>query len=561
MARTEVGAGLSHRIARAQSAFGRWNLRAAAWGALIAAGWAAAAMLLGIFVGYGAVALPPAGAFGIVAVAAAVLMWLAPDIPTVSDKTVRRFFYITIVVFMCVPAYYAVFAPALPEISIRRIVVVPLICLYLLYISTSATARAHFVSVFRQSTPIFIGALGFLAMIYLSIPTSIEPVWSISQSSYALLEWFIPFFVVVSVIKTDDDLVRLLRLICVCAIFVAAVGLADFFRERNLMVDILPQSIYQNLLQDKSFVRMIEYPQYRNGWYRSPSVFGVSLSFGEFVAMVAPLGGFFFLQGTTGRDRILGFVTGLLCLISIFASGSRGGYLALIVSAPVFAGLWVLRERKLNPNSLAAAVIFAFALAFFGAVFTLLMSSHRAFQTVYGNDLDQGSTQGRFDQWHMAMPKILSNPITGHGFANGGAIVGWGVPGEFYSVDSYPLSLVVETGVPSLAFFSLIILGAAWIAGRASLFDLSPRGAMNGAMASALAAFAANRLVLSARENHVLAFTICGMVAVSALLTARAAAAKRDPEVGQASRFRGKTTGARRVGAPRVGKRARVERG
>jgi hypothetical protein len=78
-------------------------------------------------------------------------------------------------------------------------------------------------------------------------------------------------------------------------------------------------------------------------------------------------------------------------------------------------------------------------------------------------------------------------------------------------------------------------------------------------MASALAAFAANRLVLSERENHMLAFTICGMVAVSAFLTVTAA--KRDAEAGQVARSPARTTGARKLDAPSIGKRARIQRG
>src|SRR5262249_1180057 len=159
------------------------------------------------------------------------------------------------------------------------------------------------------------------------------------------------------------------------------------------------------------------------------------------------------------------FVTSVLCLFSIFASGSRGGYLALIVGAPVFVGLWALRERKLRPHSLTAPLIVAMGVVCAVAILGLLASSHRAFQTVYGDDLAQGSSESRFAQWRMAMPSVLSNPITGHGFANGGSIVGWGVP-DALSVDSYPLSLVVETGIPSLAFFTLMLLGGIWIAGR-----------------------------------------------------------------------------------------------
>ena len=46
--------------------------------------WAAASIALGLVVGFAAVVLPPAGAFGIVAVVAVVLLWVMPDLPLVS---------------------------------------------------------------------------------------------------------------------------------------------------------------------------------------------------------------------------------------------------------------------------------------------------------------------------------------------------------------------------------------------------------------------------------------------------------------------------------------------
>jgi len=152
------------------------------------------------------------------------------------------------------------------------------------------------------------------------------------------------------------------------------------------------------------------------------------------------------------------------------------------------------------------------------------MLSGRAYNTVIGGGVDQG----RSDQVALAIPHMLSNPVTGHGFSIGGEIIGYGAPGigfgdAFYSVDSYMLSLLVETGVPSLLFFLMMIGGALWICVKGSLFDVSPRGAMTGALAAALTAFAVNRVVLSERENHTLFFVLCGMVAACAALRTRSA--------------------------------------
>jgi O-antigen ligase len=513
MARIAGIAGLPRRVwGVAGNAISRRRFGDVVRQALIVVAWAVAAIFLGIIVGYGAIIFSPAGTFGFVAVAGAVLLWVMPDVSLVTDRLVRRVLYFSTVVILCVPSYYAIIVPALPHISVRRIATVPLIIIYMLYVATSAEARVHVVSVIRNARLVFVGAVGFLVMIFLSILTSVEPLASLAGITDVILEWYIPFFAVLTVLRTDREILLYLRIICVSAIFIAVVGVADSLTERNLMVDLLPNAIYQNMMQDWSFRQMIETPQFRNNLFRAPSVFGVSLSFGEFEAIVAPLGAFFFLHGRGAADRIFGFAVGVTVVLGIVASGSRGAYSSLIGGTGAFIGLWVLRERKLNPSSLMAPAIMVMGAAGFGAVFALLMVSQRAYDSVIG-DVDPG----RQEQYNRSIPLILENPITGHGFAEGARVVGYG-PKEAPSLDSYVLSLLVETGVPGFVFFVLMVGAAIYLAARANVLDPSQRGAMNGALASALAGFLVYRLALSQTENQPLMFWICGMIAASSAL-------------------------------------------
>ena len=49
--------------------------------------------------------------------------------------------------------------------------------------------------------------------------------------------------------------------------------------------------------------------QFANGVYRALSSFNVALSFGEFEAMILPLGYYFIAHSATNRDKILAFLT------------------------------------------------------------------------------------------------------------------------------------------------------------------------------------------------------------------------------------------------------------
>jgi hypothetical protein len=70
--------------------------------------WAAASIALGLVVGLAAVVLPPMGAFGIVAVAAVVLLWVMPDLPLVSAGLIRKAFFVMLIADLSIPFYYMI---------------------------------------------------------------------------------------------------------------------------------------------------------------------------------------------------------------------------------------------------------------------------------------------------------------------------------------------------------------------------------------------------------------------------------------------------------------------
>jgi O-antigen ligase len=119
----------------------------------------------------------------------------------------------------------------------------------------------------------------------------------------------------------------------------------------------------------------------------------------------------------------------------------------------------------------------------------------------------------RLLQWEMALPHIIANPVTGHGIGNSGEIVGYGGGGVF-SVDSYPITLLVELGVPGLLLFYCMIGFAIWIGLRLYLTDMNEKAAVAGPLACSLVAFAAYRTALSQQENHTLVFMLVGLMLV-----------------------------------------------
>jgi hypothetical protein len=485
--------------------------------------WATVSIFLGIIIGFSAVILPPTGAFGIPAVALLVLLWATRVLPAVPVRSLRKLFFIILVVDLCVPNYYAYQVPGLPWISVHRLFTFPVVMMLSIVIAGSPKARYQLAETLRAAKLISLGAIGFLVMIYASIFTSEGFGESLGQAVDAFLNWYVPLLSVALLIRTEADFSKLVRIIGWCALFIAMAGLFEIISSRNPFIEFMPGSLKTALMESNpAFAQVVmgKGGMGRGGLAaRVTSLFTVPLSFGEFGAIVAPFGYAVIASSETLRVRILGFLIAFTGLASVFGSGARGGWISFLAASIAFAALWTLRQARFNKNSLvpaAAGAIFAAGFLMLGA---LIIVWPRLHAMVLGDASTAASDQARWTEWRLATPHILANPVTGHGFSMGGYVVGYYPCATCLpTVDSYIVSLLVETGVPGLVFFCLMLGAGIWFGAKACLTDRSRWGVLAGGLACALIAFTVNRLVLSARENHTLLFLFLGATIVLAKL-------------------------------------------
>jgi hypothetical protein len=473
--------------------------------------WTVASISLGAVLGLSAVILPPTGAFGIVAVAGLVLLWVMPDLPLVSPGLIRKTFFVMLVADLCVPYYYTVQFSGLPWISARRVATFCLLLPFFVAVAASSDVRRQIAERIRTSSLIFICAIGFLVMATLSILTSISRTQSFSDLIDVVLSMYVPFIAMIYVARGKEDVALIFKIILVCALFNTAAGVVQFFLRDNFFIQIYPKSMLDALIANNPTLGNLlstNLTLFRHGHYRAASSFVTPLSFGEFEIIVVPIGLFFALHREKLFDRILGWAVVFGGIVGIFCSGSRGGYLGIIVSVPVFIAMWSIGRAAQSRASLAPAIVGLSGFILVSCVVSLLLLSHTFHDTVLGGATEANSSQARYDQWMMGIPQILANPITGHGLGVGGGII------SDYTIDSYMLSLVVETGVPGLVFFLGMLLLPIWYGLRAYVTDPSEYGAAAGALACSFIAFTENRLVLSQRENHMLIYSLLGLFVV-----------------------------------------------
>lgn len=491
--------------------------------------WATAIILIGMLTGAMTVILPPLASIGVVAVISVVLLWAMPELHVVPDKLLRKMFFMMVVAQLCVPAYYAIDTGLLPWISVRRFFSLAVILLFALTVAGSQSARENIADTLRRSRLLAICTIGFLVMIFLSIFTSSNPVASLKELVDTLLNWYVPFFACILVVRTEEDVIFLLKIIAIAAIFDTLAGVLEFFLQRRYFFDIFPRGLLESMLSSNPALASIySTSSFRNGVYRASSIYITPLAFGELVAMVAPIGAYFFFHSPTTKWRVLGVATVIASVIAMLSTGARGGFIAFLVAMPVMLCLWTIRYSKANPSSLVGAIMGAVFLIGTVTAVGLILSSTRLSNIVLGGGETAASTEARFAQWDMAVPHILSNPVTGHGAGISGDVIGYFSPGSTIpTVDSYLISLLVEVGVPGLLFFFGMIAIGIWIGIRLYLTDSDYRAAVAGALACSLIAFAVYRTVLSQRENHTLLFLFIGVVFVISKLGQERLASKK----------------------------------
>src|SRR5262249_43203008 len=148
--------------------------------------------------------------------------------------------------------------------------------------------------------------------------------------------WYVPMIACILVIQSEDDIVFLMKVIAVGTIIDSLLGVIEFVVQRRYYFDLMPKSMLDSMLANNPTLAAMYYvPTFRNGLYRSASIFSVPLSFGEFAAIAGPIAAHFVFYARDKRDQALGIVAGIFCLLALFCAGARGGYLGFLIAMPI----------------------------------------------------------------------------------------------------------------------------------------------------------------------------------------------------------------------------------
>lgn len=441
----------------------------------------------------------------------ALCFWAMPDSGPPPDRTLTFFFYAFLIVIAVWPNYLAVAIPGLPRLTVMRLVGIPFTFLML---AAMGGARLFLAELGRgfKAAPLFAGAiLSFYGIQILSVAFSKEIGESINVLANVSMNWMVAFLVCAFLcLYRPNNIKRMAGFLCGMAITVCALGLWEYRIGQLPWAGHLPSF----LKVDDPIVERILAGLSRGGkGRRVQGPFSTSLGLSEFLALCFP----FFLHYAVVARRLVVRIMSIgmvpVLLVVVLLTQARLGLVGMFVAALLFPGCYILLTWWRNPKHPAAAT--ALIMAPFGAA----LAAAVAFLTpgirirMLGGGVEQLSTQARYDQMHMGMPKILSHPW-GYGIGRGADTLGYRNAEGFLTIDSYSLRLALEYGVVGFALYYAMFLFAIFYSAKtlSKARELTEELRLLIPLSVAFASYLVMRTVFAQEDNQALMYCLFGVV-------------------------------------------------
>ncbi len=401
---------------------------------------------------------------------------------------------------------YALFRPpGLPGLSPTRIMQLALLFTWAYLVIRSPSFRARLLTRLQLFRPIFALVITLLAFKAGSIFLSIDWFASTKGVLNEIASVYLIFFIAISTVNSPEAVTKLLATF-ICAVFVASLfGLYESMVGNNLFLTYLEV--------DSDYLQQVLRAKIRDGSYRIQATFSHPLTLSECLAMAAPLSAAVLLRHrfTLARFGLFSVFIGIVTYV-IYLTGSRSGIGALLLSLGIASTLICIakmkRERERNSINSVFFILLLVALAFSFAFAIYLLSDILIGRTTR----EFNSAMVRLDMWASGLKLAAASPLLGYGQDMAAYTLGFRGHGGVLTIDSYYLSVLLESGYPSLAIYALILILPIWRA-LATGLNNSPHYFNILTLTAALIAFATVKAILSLTHNHGIALLLIGLLA------------------------------------------------
>ena len=446
-----------------------------------------------------------------IAVLALLAIWALPENNVVPTKAMELAFSGLIITLVLWPNYLALALPGLPWITMVRLTGFPMAFFLLISLSASTAFRRDVMSVADAAPFAFRAFLVLTVMGFITIPFSKGIADSVNKLLVQQLNWTCVFLVSLFIFRKPGRVHRYVMLLVMLAIPIIAVSIMESEEQHVLWAGHVPSFLR---VEDPSAQRALAGAvRGATGQYRAKATFSTALGLSEFAALMTP----FALHLAVSRYRLLTRVLGLAMVPTLYfvvrLTDARLGVAGYLVSLLVYLLFWSLvRWRRRIGDIATAAIVYAYPTMFLAMV-AATMFVHKIHVIVFGGGAQAASNEARGNQFHMALPVLLRNPL-GHGPGQSGDVMGYGA-GQFIAIDSYYISVALDYGVIGLIsyvlIFALTIGAAVMVMLRAPPTDDREMSLLMP-LATCLCAFLVIRGVFGQPDIHPMIFMILGMI-------------------------------------------------
>ena len=466
-----------------------------------------------------------------VAVLGLLSIWALPEVDSAPVKTLEVFFSAGLAGLILWPNYLALALPGLPWITMVRLTMFPAAFLLLLSLSTSKTFRKRVFEAGR-GVPVLFFLLGLQALnSFVSLPLSHGVGDSINKILIQQFTWTGMLVAGLYIFQIPGRAERYLGLVLLIVVPAAAFSVVEFQEQRVLWAAHVPS--FLKVADPAAQMALATNVRSATGQFRAKFTFSTPLGLAEYMSLMTPLA----LHWAVGRHRIAQRLIGLAMLPTIYVvvrmTDARLGILGYLVSILTYMVIWAMvRFRRRLNDLLAAIILYAYPAALVGVLAASLFV-HRIHTLIFGGGATAASTQHREEQFRMALPAFIRNPI-GYGAGQSGVHMGYG-SGDFIAIDSSWITLSLDYGalgvVLYIGLFAVVIFAALRTLLRRPEAARGETGLLIP-IVSFMAAFLVIRGVFSQQEIHPLVFTLLGMaVCLISRVEGSAAASQPAPAV------------------------------
>ncbi len=435
-------------------------------------------------------------------------LWIAPDLDTDLDRTIRRGHFAVIAFFMIWPSYIALDLPGVPWISFERLIMFALAAITLYALATSSRLRGEFAEVLQADTGFFRAFL-IWTVIQLAM-VAVAQFQTAGRFVNYLLFWNFLLMLTAWLVSKPGYARKLFWLLLIANALQAIFALLELHNGKPIWTDYIPPF----LGIDPTIMEKLHFGYVRSGELRVKSIFLTSTGYAEFIGMAAPLA----LWAVLHAPNVRRFLAAIALLYLLFYAGlltqARTAMVGFTIAVPVFMALWVVRRyirKGASQRDVLSSGMLWLAPAGLAVFAAAIMFIPRLRVRVLGGSQHRKSNAGREAQWDMAIPKIFENPL-GYGVDKIESAVPFYNWAGVFTIDSYPIILLIEYGV--LGFLAYIVMfgAAVYLGARTYVLGESREELLAGAFAVSILCYMVSRVVVATGPAPTLAFAYAGIV-------------------------------------------------